>query len=97
MRQIDLGTGDCGLARSLALLCWFSLKWRRDVLRLCRFRSFGAGIFQALGSIDPMMDKQRKKLLPCAADHRLDEPAKLSLSMVASPQCPLPFRPARPL
>jgi hypothetical protein len=26
-------------------------------------------------SIDPMMDKQRKKLLPCAADHRLDEPA----------------------
>src|SRR5271157_6057658 len=40
-----------------------------------------------------MMDKQRKKLLPCAADHRLDEPAKLSLSMVASPQCPLPFLP----
>ncbi|MGA9639831.1 MAG: hypothetical protein WBQ72_00400 [Terriglobales bacterium] len=47
-----------------------------------------------MGSIDPMMDKQRKKLLPCAADHRLDEPAKLSLGMVASPQCPLPFRPA---
>jgi hypothetical protein len=48
-----------------------------------------------MGSIDPMMDKQRKKLLPCVADHRLDEPTGLSLGMVASPQCPLPFRPAR--
>jgi hypothetical protein len=42
-----------------------------------------------------MMEKQREKLVPCAADHLLDEPAKLSLDMVASPQCPLPFRPAR--
>jgi len=39
-----------------------------------------------------MMDKQHKKLLPCAADHRLDDAAKLSLGVVASPQCPLPFR-----
>jgi hypothetical protein len=29
-----------------------------------------------------------------AADHRLDEPTRLSLSMVASLQCPLPFHPA---
>jgi hypothetical protein len=37
-----------------------------------------------------MMEKQREKLVPCAADHRLDEPTGLSLGMVASPQCPLP-------
>ena len=42
-----------------------------------------------------MMEKQREKLVPCAADHLLDAAAKLSLGMVASPQCPLPFRPAR--
>jgi hypothetical protein len=30
---------------------WFSVKWRSDVLRWCRFRPFGAGIFKALGSI----------------------------------------------
>jgi hypothetical protein len=41
-----------------------------------------------------MMEKQREKRVPCAADHRLDEPTGLSLGMVASPQCPLPFRPA---
>ena len=29
--------------------------------------------------------------------HRLDEPAGISLGMVASPQCPLPFRPAKSL
>src|SRR5438445_11836126 len=29
--------------------------------------------------------------------HRLDEPAGISLGMVASPQSPLPFRPAKSL
>ena len=29
--------------------------------------------------------------------HRLDEPTGISLGMVASPQCPLPFRPAKSL
>ncbi len=32
-----------------------------------------------------------------AAIHRFDEPTRLSLYMVASPQSPLPFRPARSL
>jgi hypothetical protein len=32
-----------------------------------------------------------------AQRHRLDEPAKLSLGMVASPQSPLPFHLAEPL
>jgi len=31
-----------------------------------------------------MMEKQREKRIPCAADHRLDEPTGLSLGMVAS-------------
>jgi hypothetical protein len=44
-----------------------------------------------------MMEKQREKLVPCAADHRLDEPAKLSLGVVASLQSPLPFHPATSL
>jgi len=30
-----------------------------------------------------------------AAEHRLDEPTGISLGVVASQQCPLPFRPAR--
>jgi hypothetical protein len=34
---------------------------------------------------------------PHAHVHRLDEPSGLSLSMVASPQCPLPFHPAEAL
>jgi hypothetical protein len=34
---------------------------------------------------------------PHAPVHRLDEPTGISLGMVASPQCPLPFRPAGPL
>ena len=42
-----------------------------------------------------MIEKQREKRVPCAADHRLDEPTGLPLGMVASPQCPLGFRPAR--
>jgi hypothetical protein len=32
---------------------------------------------------------------PHAPVHRLDEPTGVSLGMVASPQCPPPFRPAR--
>jgi serine/threonine protein kinase len=38
---------------------------------------------------------EKKLLPPCAADHRLDEAAELSLGMVASQQCQPPFRPAR--
>ena len=34
---------------------------------------------------------QRERRTFRAAEHRLDEPSGLSLSMVASLQCPLPF------
>ncbi len=37
---------------------------------------------------------QRERIRSRAAEHRLDEPARLSLSMVASLQSPPPFRPA---
>jgi len=37
------------------------------------------------------------RISPHAPVHRLDEPAGISLGMVASPQCPLPFRPASSL
>ena len=55
-----------------------------------------AGIFKALGSFDPMMDwEAAQEPRSGAADHRLDEPTRLSLGMVASPQSPLLFHLAR--
>jgi hypothetical protein len=59
-----------------------------------------AGIFKAWGSIVRCLSPvsvQRGRRTSRAAEHRLNEPTGLSLSMVASPQCPLPFRPARSL
>ena len=56
---------------------------------------FGRG-FQGMGSFDPMEVGRRKNELSRPV-HRLDEPTGLSLGMVASPQCPLPFRPAKSL
>ena len=52
--------------------------------------------FQGMGSFDPMEVGGRKNEL-LRPVHRLDEPAGISLGMVASPQCPLPFRPAKSL
>jgi hypothetical protein len=49
-----------------------------------------------MGSFDPMEVGGRKNEL-LRPVHRLDEPAGISLGMVASPQCPLPFRPAKSL
>ena len=58
---------------------------------------FRAGIFKALGSFDPMMGwEAAQEARSGAADHRLDEPTKLSLGMVASLQSPPPFHPAKP-
>jgi hypothetical protein len=55
------------------------------------------GDFQGIGVYRPMgvsASLQRERLKSRAAKHRLDEPTGISLGMVASPQCPLPFRPA---
>jgi hypothetical protein len=51
-----------------------------------------------LGSFDPMTDwEATQEPRSGAADHRLDEPTRLSLGMVASLQSPLPFHLARSL
>jgi hypothetical protein len=49
-----------------------------------------------MGSFDPMKFGESAKGIP-ALYHRLDEPTKLSLGMVASLQSPLPFRLAESL
>src|SRR5215472_654853 len=46
------------------------------------------GVFRS----DGVWAAQERMLTPPV--HRLDEPTGISLGMVASPQCPLPFRPA---
>src|SRR6266567_8577522 len=56
-----------------------------------RIPPFRAGIFKAWGSFDPMEFGESARGIP-ALHHRLDEPARLSLGMVASLQSPLPFR-----
>jgi len=79
------------LAQKL-LLCWLSLKWRSGVLRQCRFRPFGAGIFKVSRhwSLSIRWIKRgARKSVPRAPDHRLDgldEPTRLSLSVIASLQ-----------
>jgi hypothetical protein len=72
-------------------LSWLCLNWREGALRY-EYSALRAGIFKALGSSDPMrIWEAAEEARSCAAYHRLDEPARLSLSMVASLQRPLPF------
>src|SRR6266566_7059230 len=73
---------------------WSSLKWRSDVRR--EYSVLRAGIFKAWGlSIRWRLGGARTS--SHAPVHRLDEPTGISLGMVASPQCPLPCRPAKSL
>lgn len=55
------------------------------------YSALRAGILKAWGSFDPM-EVGRRKNESSRPVHRLDEPTGISLGMVASPQCPLPFR-----
>jgi hypothetical protein len=53
-----------------------------------------AGIFQGMGSIVRWLfsrNAQRERIVSRAAEHRLDEPARLSLGMVGSRQSSPPF------
>jgi hypothetical protein len=60
------------------------------------YSALRAGIFKAWGlSIRWRLGGARTS--SHAPVHRLDEPTGISLGMVASPQCPLPFRPAKSL
>ena len=96
MMEYQSSSGD-SLARDGTLhevVFWLSVKWRRGVLRSCRFHLCGEGIFKAWGSIV-------RWLLACntrcwrigspSAEHRFDEPARLSLGMVASGRARLRF------
>jgi hypothetical protein len=55
--------------------------------------TFRAGIFKALGSFDPMMVGSSGKVRSCAADHRFDEPARLSLDLGCMPAEPASVSP----
>lgn len=78
------------------VLCWFSLKWRGRS-PLVSIPPFGRGFSRHPGlPIRCGSWKSAEGKLP-RSDHRLDEPTGLSLGVVASPHCQLPFRPARSL
>jgi hypothetical protein len=59
------------------------------------YSALRAGIFKAWGlSIRWEFGRRKNESSsPHAPVHRLDEPTGRSLGLVASPQCPLPFRP----
>ena len=60
------------------------------------YSALSGGDFQGIGSFDAMMGwGAAQEARSGAADHRLDEPTRLPLGMVASPQSPLLFHPAR--
>jgi hypothetical protein len=79
------------------LMCWFSLKWR-EALSVSEYSAFRGGDFQGIKVYRSDEDLEAAQGTGSgAAIHRFDEPTRLSLGMVASPQSPLPFRPARSL
>ena len=72
-------------------LCRFSGNRRVGVLRKLVFRPLG-GDFSRHGVFRSDMVWERARSMAFRApDHRLDEPTRLSLGMVASLQSPLPF------
>ena len=78
-------------------MCWFSLKWRKGALRERVFRPSG-GDFQGIRGLPIRYGSfESAETRPLRSVHRLDEPAELSLGMVASQQSQLPFRPAASL
>jgi hypothetical protein len=70
----------------------------RERSPLARIPPLRGGDFQGMRVYrsDVVLGRARKANFR-APQHRLDEPARLSLGMVASLQSPLPFHPARPL
>jgi hypothetical protein len=80
------------------LLSWFSLKWREGRFPLAsKFRPLG-GDFQGMRvyrSDGIWGGAEKRSFRSCK--HRVDEPARLTLGMVASPRSPLPFHPAESL
>src|ERR1700690_738589 len=69
----------------------FSVKWRGSVPPLVSFPPLRGGDFQGIGVYRSDVFLGRARKANFRARHRLDEPAKLSLGLVASLQSPLPF------
>jgi hypothetical protein len=76
----------------------FSVKWRVRRSPLASIPPLRGGDFQGIGVYrsDVYLGRARKANFR-AQKHRLDEPTKVSLGMVASLQSPLPFPLARSL
>jgi hypothetical protein len=69
----------------------------RERSRLVSIPPLRGGDFQGIGVYRSDVFSGRARKASFRAQHRLDEPTKLSLGMVASPQSPLPFHLARSL
>ena len=62
-----------------------------------KFRPLG-GDFQGMRVYrSDLIEEESEEVNSAPSKHRLDEPARLSLGMGASPQSPLPFHPAKSL
>jgi len=72
-------------------LSWLSVKWRSDVSVRVDSAVAARGFFKASGSIVRWLSAQGERIGSRAAEHRLDEPARLSLGMVASRRARLHF------
>jgi len=87
--------GMLRIAHDLSVLVQPEMEKRRSPF--VRIPPLRCGDFQGMRVYRPMTSScqraTRDKDLP-RCEHRLDESTGLSLGMVASPQCPLPFRPA---
>jgi len=70
---------------------WFSVNARGIAQQKRRDTALRAGIFKAWESINPIVSLLGGTV--AARLNRLDESARLSLGMVASPQSQLPFHP----
>jgi len=69
----------------------FSVKWRGSAPLLVSVPPLRGGDFQGIGVYRSDMVFGAKRERNSRAPHRLDEPTRLSLGMVASLQSPLPF------
>jgi hypothetical protein len=88
---------DCRTKHRLELVFRFSVKWRSSAPPLVSVPPLRGGDFQGIRVYrsDAFLGRARKANF--RARHRLDEPAKLSLGLVASLQIPLPFHLAKSL
>jgi len=75
----------------------FSVKWRGGAPLLISVPPLRGGDFQGIRVYRSDVCWGRARKATFRARHRLDEPAKLSLGLVASLQSPLPFRLAKSL